>query len=762
MKNRDFKRFLEQELPYPRLTVKADQRMDAILSALPDKAMAIGFERGQGDIPLLNGEKDVYVEARNRRPVLAVFKWAAVCALVLVLGLCCLNWASPAVTENLPVIGGVFRAANSWFGGGETIGREPQPSVLETASAVLTATDFQDLPIEDNETGLPTDGTTLISAEVVSDDGIPQQWSLVCTAKLPYLGAESWNLLEYDPNDWRPNGTEAILHFPDGMFTYSGRSSIDGDKGDAPTVTWEFGIDPKYLDGPAVLSIPERNWFAENEDGSVDRRIIAEFTIDLSSRKNANTASVKAAVTDYYKTGYFGGQAIQKVTPAQALEAPRNGEFTNGWYAQKPVIVPADQRRDGGSESGYKVTFFQQDIVTEGLGPDTGVYRHPEWDSVTLNYYVDEQFVGSVPVCSRTELDKSGVEYSVRDGTFGNEDVGNAKVYHTVGGDFLDVLADRELAGGDYRRLSFFIPTSALGMEDNEDFQLERYHSVRFELTDSGSSVIFADAAGAAEAEREQMADAYHTICTMAPMGSYNCEPDPSTHHPEEHLSFENHFSLQDLGGNDPNVLQPTPNLDASQYSCAITFYTDIREDLDWALKFTAAGEDYEIPLYPSDTAIRPPESKFDGSSEFDKLWTVIGSNSDYLVAWRSPDAEEAAKYGSELKRCYQVTLHPDSENFQGFYGCTWKIVNRQTQEVIYDSAAHCTSAATHRPDENRDTGSSYYTSDRSMAAPDPDADTPVNGATPTPSAMCAGYPTPDPSRYDTTPGVSSVSGPAS
>lgn len=1090
MKHRELKQMLARELPYPRLTIRADQRIDSILSSLPEKGRAPASAEVPSSWKAPDGGVFVPAEPARRSRAGAALKWALACVSLVLAGLVALDFLAPQTAESLPVLGGVFRAVNERIRGTES---DPAPQPGDFSSLA-----FSELPVEDNQ-------TTLLKAEL-SQEARPEAgggYILECTAKLPYLGVESWSLLSYEPNCWSPDGMEATLHFPDGVFTYAGESdvqpsdtaSVDGEK-DGPTITWRFGINPKYLDGPVVLAIPERNWYVEDEESS-GRRIVAEFTLDLST--------LRAAVTEYYKTGYFGGTLPSyKVTPEEALAAPRNGEFTRDWYAQQPIVIPGTERQDGGSESGYKVVFFQRNINTEGLGPDTGANRHEDWDSVTLNCYVDESLTASVSAYSQEELNKKDILIFASYEEFADESSVNSPGIHTREGSFLDMLADPELAGGDYRRLVFFIPSSALGMEDNESFRLESTsHSIRFELVDGEGGVIFTDALGAAEAEYEQMAEAYHALCRVesgnavaeqvacsplpvedngttltsiardgstvtvtaeipymgrvrdsleandyfnytlfgataqltrfgedsqfadstqvegeqmedlveypvfqrgpgmedrlgetrtvswtfqnvkapedgqllltlyerpesseggigafpgnritaefvinlntyeaAPAdyaeftsfvkaepeevfntsrtgefsnGWYATEPvivdtkgegllahrayvkavfyqkdvelqsvsDEFYTHPDwetmglsysvdgqwkgyalalprqelkasgteftvgdgeflgepiatnkwyetesgafydnaaffsgtgyrrlvfaipatalglsddpaqlgkalaeerislvlgswqgelplfppfsegedaaaaarrqkaeaqgayarlcglqadEPVSFQNRFAVNFSGGDDSGVLHPTPNLDGSQLACTVDFFADTREDLPWTLKITAAGDNYEFPLHPADTTIKPPESE--GMEDYSQWWTVIASGPEYLVARRSPAAGEIAQYGTGLKQCYQVTLYQNGIDGKTYdwSGCTWKIVDHQTGETIYDTSAPWVM--------NKLTGvfQPAYAAGGSGGPPANSASRPLG--------MCSGYPTPDPNQY--------------
>lgn len=165
-------------------------------------------------------------------------------------------------------------------------------------------------------------------------------------------------------------------------------------------------------------------------------------------------------------------------------------------------------------------------------------------------------------------------------------------------------------------------------------------------------------------------------------------------------IVFQNHFALSPLCGGNPNVLEPTSNLkvEPQQLSCAIQFYTDTAEDLPWTLKLTADGTDYEFPLCPADTTIQPfdPYASLEGEqpeAEGENLFTTIASGPEYSIVRRRVLEDETVMFGSRAKQYYVARLFQNGSDggFYDFSGCTWKIVDHQTGETVYDSAREAT-----------------------------------------------------------------------
>ena len=122
MKKNEIKRILESSLPYPRMTIWADQRFDALSAMLEEqpgtssRTQKIGLE-AESDISqageLLEAEPTV---RRRRRPVLKLCFSLAALALVF---LFVLNLTQPSLTEALPGMGGLFQAFNKGLSGEE-------------------------------------------------------------------------------------------------------------------------------------------------------------------------------------------------------------------------------------------------------------------------------------------------------------------------------------------------------------------------------------------------------------------------------------------------------------------------------------------------------------------------------------------------------------------------------------------------------------------------------------------------------------------
>ncbi len=229
-------------------------------------------------------------------------------------------------------------------------------------------------------------------------------------------------------------------------------------------------------------------------------------------------------------------------------------------------------------------------------------------------------------------------------------------------------------------------------------------------------------------------------------------------------LAFQNHLSF---GANwvmrDPDIFEFGPIMKGPMWTCTLYFYTDTSEDLPWTLQFTAEGVNYEIPLHPADTTIGPPE-EYASTVE---PWERIASYSNYTLCRRPVDAEWDGGVGTQAKQYYSLTFYHedgDDSNYD-FSGCTWKIVNHETGEIVYDSALHINRKpqAANSPEpavsqapadetgdgENGtyDGGSGSYGDgeDESAGGTDETVSHPVPTACPTPGPMPTASPTPGP-----------------
>lgn len=139
-KNRELKKRLEREMPYPRVTVQADLRFDRILAALPErealgeqaKSSAEGKRVSQGPahyrkkpeksrgagavlpegIELPEGLEYFEPVPFQRSWSKTILQSAAALAVFCLVCLILLNTASPEIAENLPGFGGLFQTIN--------------------------------------------------------------------------------------------------------------------------------------------------------------------------------------------------------------------------------------------------------------------------------------------------------------------------------------------------------------------------------------------------------------------------------------------------------------------------------------------------------------------------------------------------------------------------------------------------------------------------------------------------------------------------
>lgn len=496
MKRNELKQQLERELPYSRLTIRADRRIDEILSVLPDRDSrslenALIPEDWQGFSA--NGIQ-VLAEPEKRRPFVTAFKWAGACAAVLLVCLVALNFTAPSLAEQLPGVGGLFQTVNGWF------------QNREQEVAPPNEIDFLSLPVEDN-------GVELLSLEA-------GEGSITAAAQVPFMGRESYSFQDYF--NGTPFGTYAALWVGDQLFlptetTIGGEMStkISGNckalfigPDEPKNVTWSFSGLPELSQQTVTLAVLEKDWNAETYEGKPLNRVIAEFTLD--------TDSLRAAATQRYEAGYPGCDPMKKPAPEEVLSTQRNAWCTGDWYSLAPYAVPESTISETYRHKAYyKAEFFQRNVETTDINDRDEFYQHPEWDAVTLDCFVDNKYVGSITARSRSQMEALGQDFSVSDGGFMDEILGNQKWYETEEGAFCDL----ESYGPERcRDLIFGIPATLLGCEDSQE-ALEAFlkeHEVRLALVDAHTEdTLIADAQAASDMEREAELEAYRSLCAV-------------------------------------------------------------------------------------------------------------------------------------------------------------------------------------------------------------------------------------------------------
>lgn len=496
MKRNELKQQLERELPYSRLTIRADRRIDEILSVLPDRDSrslenALIPEDWQGFSA--NGIQ-VPVEPEKRRPFVTAFKWAGACAAVLLVCLVALNFTAPSLAEQLPGVGGLFQTVNGWF------------QNREQEIAPPNDIDFLSLPVEDN-------GVELLSLEA-------GEGSITAAAQVPFMGRESYSFQDYF--NGTPFGTYAALWVGDQLFLPT-ETAIGGEMStkisgnckalfigpDEPkNVTWSFSGLPELSQQTVTLAVLEKDWNAETYEGKPLNRVIAEFTLD--------TDSLRAAATQRYEAGYPGCDPMKKPAPEEVLSTQRNAWCTGDWYSLAPYAVPESTISETYRHKAYyKAEFFQRNVETTDINDRDEFYQHPEWDAVTLDCFVDNKYVGSITARSRSQMEALGQDFSVSDGGFMDEILGNQKWYETEEGAFCDL----ESYGPEHcRDLIFGIPATLLGCEDSQE-ALEAFlkdHEVRLSLVDAQTQqILITDAQVASDMEREAELEAYRSLCAV-------------------------------------------------------------------------------------------------------------------------------------------------------------------------------------------------------------------------------------------------------
>lgn len=497
MKRNELKQQLERELPYSRLTIRADRRIDEILSVLPDRDSrslenALIPEDWQG---FSAHGIQVPAEPEKRRPFVTAFKWAGACAAVLLVCLIALNFTAPSLAEQLPGVGGLFQTVNGWF------------QNREQEVAPPNEIDFLSLPVEDN-------GVELLSLEA-------GEGSITAAAQVPFMGRESYSFQDY--YNGTPFGTYAVLWVGDQLFlptetTIEGEEQAEVAEGfrgsfvgfDEPkTVTWSFLGLPEFSQQTVTLAVLEKDWNAETYEGKPLNRVIAEFALD--------TASLRAAATQRYEAGYPGCDPMKKPAPEEILNTQRNAWCISDWYSLAPYAVPESTIFDYYRHKAYcKAEFFQRNVDTTPVKVGDEFYQPPEWDSVTLKCFVDGYYKGSITTRSRSQLEEAfGQDFSVSDGGFMDVLLGNQKWYETEEGAFCDL----ESYGPERcRDLIFGIPATLLGCEDSQE-ALEAFlkeHEVRLALVDAHTEDTWiADAQFLSDVEREEELEAYRSLCAV-------------------------------------------------------------------------------------------------------------------------------------------------------------------------------------------------------------------------------------------------------
>lgn len=498
MKRNELKQQLERELPYSRLTIRADRRIDEILSVLPDRDShslenALIPEDWQGFSA--NGIQ-VPVEPEKRRPFVTAFKWAGACAAVLLVCLVALNFTAPSLAEQLPGVGGLFQTVNGWF------------QNREQEVAPPNEIDFLSLPVEDN-------GVKLLS--LGAGEGIGEG-SIMAAAQVPFMGRESYSFQDYF--NGTPFGTYAVLWVGDQLFLPT-ETAIEGEMStkisgnckarfigpDEPkNVTWSFSGLPELSQQTVTLAVLEKDWNAESYEGKPLNRVIAEFTLD--------TDSLRAAATQRYEAGYPGCDPMKKPAPEEILNTQRNDWCISDWYSLAPYAVPESTISDSYRHKAYcKAEFFQRNVETKSISEE--FYQPPEWDAVTLNCFVDNRYVCSITARSRSQMEALGQKFFVFDGGFMDVLMGNQKWYETEGGAFCEMVSSGPES---CRNLIFGIPATLLGCEDSQE-ALEAFlkdHEVRLSLVDAQTQqILITDAQTASDMEREAELEAYRSLCAV-------------------------------------------------------------------------------------------------------------------------------------------------------------------------------------------------------------------------------------------------------
>lgn len=669
MRSISMKRKLEKELPYPKITPRANCRIDQVLAALPDKeptAEAAASIEDWDDF-----SQFVPMEEEKRSVAGAVFRWAAVCAAAVFVSLVALNILSPQTAESLPGVGHAFKSVNSFLNGETgTPAPVPSPSPSPSASPTVEAVACSPLPVEDN-------GTKLTKIE---RDGS----AVTITAEIPYMGRVRESLRSDDYFDYTLLGSTAQLTRFGEDSQLADSTEVEGERmenlgwcqvlmqshggrdqaGETRSVTWTFQNAEIPENGQMVLTLFEKAPRSEGEL-NLPNRVTAQFVVDLNAQK--------AAPADYSREMGF-----VKAAPEEVLAAPKLGEFTKGWYATEPTVAHIDERMAGlntyyKDTEYYKVVFYQKDVDVRSISDIT--YKHPEWEPAALRVYLDGELKTEITALSRKDLEDSGVEFTRRDGGFLDESIANAKYNELENGVVYDDT--RWFTHGDYRRLAFGVPASVLGAKEGE---LEGLLSrLRFAFECNGEEVFF-DAVKASKEQQAQADENYAAWC-------YVDEPNPS----RERMVMQSDCTHTD--GKNP-ALCPTPNLDASQYSCYIQLFINTVAELDdWEIYVEQAdGTATTFPLTPGDTSVQPPEANIDEED----MWHPLASGPMYRLDWRTPTPDEYEEWvtvnlwkGLDLpRRCYMLTLYQNGAdgNTYEWKDAVWRLQTAgENPEIIVD-----------------------------------------------------------------------------
>lgn len=684
MKRNELKQQLERELPYSRLTIRADRRIDEILSVLPDRDSrslenALIPEDWQGFSA--NGIQ-VLAEPEKRRPFVTAFKWAGACAAVLLVCLVALNFTAPSLAEQLPGVGGLFQTVNGWF------------QNREQEIAPPNDIDFLSLPVEDN-------GVELLSLEA-------GEGSITAAAQVPFMGRESYSFQDYF--NGTPFGTYAALWVGDQLFLPT-ETAIGGEMStkisgnckalfigpDEPkNVTWSFSGLPELSQQTVTLAVLEKDWNAETYEGKPLNRVIAEFTLD--------TDSLRAAATQRYEAGYPGCDPMKKPAPEEVLSTQRNAWCTGDWYSLAPYAVPESTISETYRHKAYyKAEFFQRNVETTDINDRDEFYQHPEWDAVTLDCFVDNKYVGSITARSRSQMEALGQDFSVSDGGFMDEILGNQKWYETEEGAFCDL----ESYGPERcRDLIFGIPATLLGCEDSQE-ALEAFlkeHEVRLALVDAHTEDTWiADAQFLSDVEREEELEAYRSLCgleTSAPRFSPLPVEDNGTVITAVYWDDTDHNSQLVIEGEVPFMGRNSYNLLDAYETMPLGVNGDIRglERNEWmssgfayvqGCDHAARGMDYAFNEWPLPDPF-PVTWRFDApEGEASRTGRIVFALSEYVSGREYDDPADTTIY-NRVTAAFTIdldTLEAAPSTDEEIKYCYGQPLTRATPEEVRETA---------------------------------------------------------------------------
>lgn len=446
-----------------------------------DRALSLALEDLPEELPV------------RGRPLRTAAHWAlAATVFFLAVGaaLFGLNALEPEIAGSLPGVGSMFRALN---GGGE---EEPGPVKPSPSSSPASSTPFptsfplagfSQLPTADN-------GVELLGLNYEDED--PE--TLTLRVRTPYVGRESYNLFHYF--DLRALGRGVELTLPDGTYLEptncedsDGTMSGVEENGEGfvfieekPIVrTWQFSGVPR--EGEVVFTLYEFEmsvpkdfpWEQRNVD-TVLNRVLAEFTLDLSS----GTAKVSHRYED---RGY------RKITPEECLETQRNPGFQNGWYAD-PRQIEQQIDGEGAERPTCKFVFYGEDLNDEGL---------------SLRIFRDGALLAQADSPEEGVLPEEGV--FLDEGVcphYWNGDVG-----------YSECVTDPARTGRKYRRVVFAFPAEWIVKEaeaqESEELAgiataaLWNDEELLFQLTDASGNVLLEDVPEAYRQEIEEINTRY-------------------------------------------------------------------------------------------------------------------------------------------------------------------------------------------------------------------------------------------------------------